>query len=97
MANFEYPFTSSGTPTSFAVGDSGITGVDEAGTITPKVVKLGANVHLLLTAAKTDAELRTLAEAFIQRYGGGHDGPGGASTQATLQVAPALTNVGAAD
>ena len=97
MANFEYAFTSAGTPTSFSVGDSGITGVDEAGTITPVVVKLGTNVHVLLTAVKTNAELVALMQAFIQRYGAGHEGAGGFPTQATLQVTPALTNVGAAD
>lgn len=97
MANFEYAFASSGTPTSFSVGDSGITGVDEAGTITPTVVKLGANVHLLLTATKTDAELVTLMQEFMQRYGAGRSSAGGFPTQATLQVAPSLSNVGAAD
>lgn len=90
MANFEYAFASSGTPTSFPIGDSNVTGIDEAGTITPKCVKLGANVHVLLTATKTDAELVTLMREFMQRYGG-------CPTQATLQVALTETEVGAAD
>lgn len=97
MADFEYAFTSAGTPTSFTIGDSGVTGIDEAGTLTPKLVKLGANVHVLLTAVKTDAELRALMEAFIRRYDGGHDGAGGFPTQETLQVALSETSVGAAD
>lgn len=97
MADFEYAFASEGTPTSFPIGDSGVTGIDEAGTLTPKLVKLGANVHLLLTATKTDAELRSLMEDFIRRYGGGHDGAGGFPTQATQQVALVETNVEAAD
>lgn len=97
MADFEYAFASAGTPTSFAIGASGVTGVDEAGTITPKVFELGANVTVLLTATKTDAEIVALMKSFIQRYGDGHDGAGGFPTQGTLQTAPALTNVGAAD
>lgn len=97
MADFEYAFTSAGTPNSFAVGASGITGIDEAGTITPVVIDLGANVTLLLTATKTDAEIVALMTSFIQRYGAGHGGAGGFPTQATLQRAPALTNVGSAD
>lgn len=97
MADFEYAFTSSGTPTSFTVGASGITGVDEAGTITPSVIDLGANVTLLITATKTDAELVALMQTFIQRHSAGHEGAGGYPTQASLQRAPALSNVGAAD
>lgn len=98
MANFEYAFASEGTPTSFPIGDSGVTGVDEAGTLTPKTIKLDANVHVLLTATKTDAELRTAMEAFIKRYGGNTRGEaGGFPTQATLQAAVTETNVGAAD
>lgn len=97
MANFEYPFTSSGTPHSFAVGASGITGIDEAGTITPVVFELGANVTVLPTAVKTDAELVALMNTFIQRYGSGRSSAGGFPTQATLQRAPALTEVAAAD
>ncbi len=97
MANFEYAFASSGTPNSFAVGASGITGVDEAGTLTPVVFELGTNVTVLLTAVKTNAELVALMQAFIARYGAGHEGAGGYKAQATLQRAPALTTVGAAD
>lgn len=97
MAAFEYAFASDGTPTSFPIGASGVTGIDEAGTITPKAFELGANVTVLLTATKTDAELVTLMKAFIQRYGDGHDGAGGFPTQATKQVALTETSVGAAD
>lgn len=97
MADFEYVFASSGTPTSFPIGASGITGIDEAGTVTPKTIELGANVTVLLTAAKTDAELVALMRSFIQRYGAGHDGPGGYPTQGTLQVAATETEVDSAD
>ena len=97
MADFEYAFASAGTPTSFPIGASGITGIDEAGTVTPKTVELGANVTGLLTATKTDAELVALMKAFIQRYGDGHDGAGGFPTQATVQIASTETSVGAAD
>jgi hypothetical protein len=97
MADFEYAFASSGTPTSFPIGDSGVTGIDEAGTITPKAIKLGDNVHVLLTATKTDAEIVELMRAFGSRYGAFHEGAGGAPAQATLQVALTETEVVAAD
>ena len=97
MADFEYAFASAGTPTSFTIPRSGITGIDEAGTITPKVINLGPNVDVLLTATKTDAEIAALMQAWLKRYDGFHEGAGGFPTQATLQIAPALTNVGAAD
>lgn len=97
MANLEYAFASSGTAVSFPIGDSGITGIDEAGTITSKVVKLGANVHLLLTATKTDAELVALMTSFKQRFGAGHEGAGGFPAQATVQAAVVTTTVSAAD
>ncbi len=97
MANLEYAFASSGTAVSFPIGDSGITGIDEAGTITSKVIKLGANVHLLLTATKTDAELVALMQDFLKRYGAGRESAGGVPAQATLQAAVVTTSVAAAD
>jgi len=97
MADFEYAFASAGTPTSFPIGNSGVTGIDEAGTLTPVVVTLGADVNLLITATKTDAELVALMQTFIQRYAAGHEGAGGFPAQATLQITPAETSVGAAD
>lgn len=97
MANFEYAFTSSGTPNSFSIGDSGVVGIDAGGLLTPKVVNIGAGVNVVLTATKTDAELRALFEAFIKRYGGGRGDAGGFPSQATLQVEPTLTAVEAAD
>ncbi len=97
LADFEYAFTSSGTPTSLTTGASGITGVVEAGTSAPIGGDLVANVTLLITATKTDAELVTLMQTFIQRHSAGHEGAGGYPTQASLQRAPALSNVGAAD
>lgn len=97
MADFEYAFASAGTPTSFPIGDSGVTGIDEAGTITPKAVRLADNIHVLLTAAKTDAEITAAMLQFVRRYGAGHEGAGGFPTQATLQVALTETSVAAAD
>ena len=97
MADFEYAFASSGTPTSFTIPRSGITGIDEAGTLTPKAVNPAPDIVVLLTATKTDAEIVSAMQDFIKRYGAGHEGAGGFPTQATLQVTPALTNVGAAD
>ena len=97
MADFEYAFTATGSPTSFPIGASGATGIDPTGALTPKVIDLGANVTVLLTAAKTDAEVVALMEAFIRRFDAGHEGAGGFPTQATLQVAPTETAVGAAD
>ncbi len=97
MADFEYPFTSAGTPNSFPVGESAIVGIDSTGLLAPVTIELGANVTLLLTAAKTDAELVALMQDFIRRYGAGHDGAGGFPTQATKQITSTLTEVAAAD
>jgi hypothetical protein len=97
MADFEYAFASAGTPTSFPISGTSITGIDEAGTLTPKIVRLGGSATLLLTATKTDAELVALMSAFIQRYGAGHADAGGFPAQATLQETPAETSVAAAD
>ena len=98
MADFEYAFASSGTPTKFTIPRSGITGIDEAGTITPKVIGLGPNIDVLLTATKTDAEVVTAMQGFINRSGYSTSGAaGGSLAQTTIQVAPALTNVSAAD
>ena len=97
MADFEYAFTSSGTPTSFSIPNSGITGIDEAGTITPKTINLGANIDVLLTATKTDAEIVAAMQEFIRRAGYSTGGAGGFPAQASVQFVPALTSVGAAD
>jgi hypothetical protein len=94
VVEFSFVFTSSGEPTSFPIGDSGITGIDQSGAATPVFAKLGGGVHLLLTEAKTDAELRSLMEAFIQRHGGNARGDaGGFRSQASLQVAAVETPV----
>jgi hypothetical protein len=98
MADFEYAFASTGTPNSFAIGKTGLTGIDEAGTITPKIVRLDATTNVVMAAAKTDAELVALMQAFIKRYGGVASGQaGGEPAQASLQEEPALTEVAAAD
>ena len=98
MANFEYPFASAGTPNSFTIPGVSVTGIDEAGTLTPKVVQLGAGVTVVITTATSDAVLAGYRQDWLKRYGGFHEGAaGGHPTQATLQVAPTLTEVGAAD
>ena len=97
MANFEYPFASAGTPTSFPVSGTSVTGIDEAGTLTPKIVRLGPGVTILITTDTTDAELVTLMRTFMGRFGGGRQEAGGFPTQATLQETPTETSVGAAD
>ena len=97
MADFEYPFTSAGTPTSFPISGTSVTGIDEAGTLTPKIIRVGPGVTILITTATTDAAMVTLLRAWLQRHDGFHEGAGGFPTQATLQVAPTETAVGAAD
>lgn len=76
MADFEYAFTSSGTPNSFTIDDSGITGIDEAGTITPKTIKLAPSIHVLLTATKTVDELAQAMLAWLLRAGTAARTPG---------------------
>ena len=98
MAAFEYAFTSDGTPNSFPIGKTGITGIDEVGGLTPKVVRLSATANVVFVGGETNAQLVALMQAFIQRYGGNTSGgAGGAPTQATLQETPTLTEVVAAD
>ena len=97
MADFEYAFASSGTPTSFTIGKTGITGIDEAGTLTPKIIRLSSSVNVLTTGGETDASIVALMKSFLQRHNEGHDGAGGFPTQPSLQETPAETNVGAAD
>lgn len=100
MADFEYAFASSGTPNSFTIDDSGITGIDEAGTITPKTIKLAPNIHVLLTATKTVDELAQAMLARLLPRGYGRSdagGPGVARRTDDNTKIPALTEVGAAD
>jgi len=98
VADFEYAFASNGTPNSFPIGNSGITGIDEAGTITPVVVGIGANIDVLLTAVKTDAEVVAAMQGFIRRSGYGVSGAaGGQPAQGSIQIAPTLTEVPAAN
>src|SRR5688572_100580 len=98
MADFEYAFASSGTPTSFPISGAGITGIDEAGTLTPKIVRLAAGATLVLTATFTDAQLIELFRGFAQRAGAKTDGSsGGFVAQGSIQETPTETEVGAAD
>jgi hypothetical protein len=80
-----------GQSNSFEIEAANLYGVDISGALVPVKVALGDNMILLLTATKTNAEIVAAMQSFIQRYGAGHEGAGGAPTQATLQVAPALT------
>ena len=79
------------TSTSFPVEGTNVYGVDISGALVPKRIQVGANMILLLTATKTNAEIVTAMKQFIQRYSDGHDGAGGFLPQETLQTAPALT------
>lgn len=98
MAAFEYAFASDGTPNSFPIGRSGITGIDEAGTITPVVIGIGTDIEVLLTAVKTNAEVVAAMQDFIRRSGFGvTGGAGGQPAQGSIQIAPTLTEVPAAD
>jgi hypothetical protein len=100
MADFEYAFASSGTPNSFAIDDSGITGIDEAGTITPTTIKLAANIHVLLTATKTKAEIAQAMLDWLRPRGYAQEssgGPGARERSDTNEATPALTEVDAAD
>jgi hypothetical protein len=98
MADHEYAFSSSATPNSFAIGKTGITGIDEVGGLTPKIVRLHPSATIVLTAAFTDAELATLMRQFLQRLGSKTDGSsGGSVAQGSIQETPALTEVPAAD
>lgn len=97
MADFEYAFAATGSPVSFPIGASGVTGIDPTGALTPTVIDLGANVTLLMTAAKTDAEIVALMRAWLQRHDGFHEGAGGFKTQASLQITPTETAIEAAD
>lgn len=97
MPDFEYPFTSAGTPNSFTIPGVALTGIDEAGTLTPKTVQIGPGVTLVMTTATTDAVLVTQLRQWLQRHDGFHEGAGGFPTQASLQFTPTLTEVDAAD
>lgn len=98
MADFEYAFTSSGTPTSFPITGTSVTGIDEAGTLTPKIVRMGPGATLLLTTAYTDAELAVFMRGWLDRHGYENDGDaGGPPVQGSAQETPTETEVGAAD
>lgn len=98
MADFEYAFASAGTPTSFPIGNSGIVGIDEAGTITPKTIILAADINVLVTATKTIDEIAQAMLAWLRPRGYAPQGSGGivASTY-DGQVTPTETAVPAAD
>lgn len=98
MADFEYAFASAGTPTSFTIPNTGITGIDEAGTLTPKAILLGDNVTVLITATKTQAEIAALMLSYLRPRGYAQDGPGSPNALAyDGQLTLAETNVAAAD
>ena len=80
-----------GTTNTFPIEGTNLYGVDLGGTLTPVQIDIDPNMHLVITAAKTDAEIVAAMQEFIKRYGAGHEGAGGYPTQATLQVASPLT------
>lgn len=98
MADFEYAFTSSGTATSFPIGSTGITGIDEAGTLTPVVIPLGPSVAVLMTAAQTNAELAALMLNWLRPRGYARESAGGVKTLTNDgAINPTETEVPAAD
>lgn len=98
MADFEYAFASSGTPTSFPITGTSITGIDESGLLTPKIIGLGPSVTILMTATQTDAQVAALMQAWLNRQGYSTNGAaGGFVAQTTVQIAPTETSVSAAD
>ena len=97
MADFEYAFASSGTPTSFPIGKTGVTGIDEAGTLTPKIIRLSNTVNVVMVGGETDAQIVALMQSFLQTLGYGHEGAGGFPARSSIQETPAETSVGAAD
>jgi hypothetical protein len=98
VADFEYPFASTGTPTSFPIGSTGITGIDEAGTLTPVVIPLGPSVAVLMTATATNAELAAMMLGWLHPRGYAREGAGGVKVITNDgAINPAETNVAAAD
>ncbi len=97
MANFEYPFTSSGTPNSFPIPGVSLTGIDEAGTLTPAVLPLAAGATLVMSAALTDAQVAAIFQSWLNRAGYSSGGAGGSRPQGSATYLPTLTQVGAAD
>lgn len=80
-----------GQTNTFPIEGANLYGVDIGGALAPVQVNLADNIILLLTATKTDAEIVAAMQGYIQRYGAGHAGAGGAPAQATLQAASTLT------
>lgn len=81
-----------GVTTTFPIEGTNLYGVDIAGTLAPKSIKLVTGVHLLLTAETTDAALVAALQDFIKRMGTKIDGAaGGVPAQTTIQQALALT------
>ena len=98
MADFEFPFASSGTPTSFPIGDTGFTGIDQAGTLTPIVITLDSGIAIVTLSTVTHASVLTAMHRYLKRNGTVSDGgAGGRPNRGSLEVLPTETNVGAAD
>lgn len=97
MADFEFQVTAATAPNSFAVGATGVTGIG-ATALVPKIIRLSGTVNVVMTGGETDAQVVALMSAFVQRYGVNTRGDaGGFATQPSLQEAPTLTEVAAAD
>lgn len=98
MADFEYAFASSGTPNSFSIPGTGVTGIDEAGTLTPKAIRLAPNMTVVITGTYTLAEIAQAMLDYLRPRGYGRESGGGANPLTyDAQEAPALTEVSAAD
>ncbi len=71
MADFEYAFASAGTPVSFPVNDSGITGIDEIRRFWFVSLEAASRFRVRRAAAillaKTKIGKRTMAEANVAR------------------------------
>lgn len=97
MADFEYPITAASAPNSFEIGATGVTGI-AATAVVPKIIRLSGTVNIVMTGGETDAQIAALARGFLQRQGESLSGSsGGFPAQASLQEAPTLTEVAAAD
>jgi hypothetical protein len=98
MADFEYAFASAGTPNSFPIPGTGVTGIDEAGTLTPKVIRLAPNMTVVITGTYTLAEIAQAMLDYLRPRGyARQDGGGAVPVTYDKQEAPTLTEVVAAD
>lgn len=96
MAAFEYPFNSNGTPVSFPIPGTAVTGIDEAGTLTVTTLRLADNITVVIDAVKTQAQI---AEAMLTYLNARNYGRSSGIVVAAgdAQLAAVTTVVAAAD